>query len=108
MLQVTREGYQSCKTSNPIAAYKGGNVTVKLERSGPFYFISGEEGHCEKGEKLIVVALSERKRGGGISPAPSPLGIAGPAIAPTGGSSGLVVLKSGFVGILMVFVGMVM
>ncbi len=41
VLQVTRDGYLSCNTTSPIEEYKGGNNTVKLERSGPHYFISG-------------------------------------------------------------------
>ncbi|CAL9233959.1 unnamed protein product, partial [Arabidopsis halleri] len=29
-------------------------------RFGPFYFISGNEDHCKKGQKLIVVVLAVR------------------------------------------------
>ncbi|XP_077238141.1 early nodulin-like protein 14 [Tasmannia lanceolata] len=105
VLQVTREGYESCNVSNPMAAYKGGSVTVKLERSGPFYFISGASGHCEKGQKLIVVVLSNRQRSG-ISPAPSPMEFDGPAIAPTSSAPGLEVVRSGFVGGLVVLGGL--
>ncbi|XP_077216813.1 early nodulin-like protein 14 [Tasmannia lanceolata] len=97
VLQVTREGYESCNVSNPIATYKGGSANIKLERSGPFYFISGENGHCEKGQKLIVVVLSDR-RGSGISPASSPMEFEGPAIAPTSSAPGSVVTRSGFMG----------
>ncbi|XXG51835.1 hypothetical protein AAC387_Pa03g0316 [Persea americana] len=111
VLQVTKKGYDSCNATDPIVAYKGGNVTVELGRSGPLFFISGKEGHCEKGVKLHVVVMSERKRGGGVSPAPSPVGSDGLAKAPASGSSRLAVLKSGFgftAGILMVFVGMML
>lgn len=84
VLQVTRDGYLSCNTTNPVEEYNGGNNTVKLERSGAHYFISGAKGHCEKGEKLIVVVLSQRHRKyTGISPAPSPAKIEAPAVAPS-------------------------
>ncbi|XVF48265.1 hypothetical protein PTKIN_Ptkin03bG0176100 [Pterospermum kingtungense] len=83
VLQVNKEDYTSCNTSNPIAEYKDGNTKVKLEKSGPYYFISGAKGHCEQGQKLIVVVLSQRGRYTGISPAPSPAEIEAPAIAPT-------------------------
>ncbi|KDP33508.1 hypothetical protein JCGZ_07079 [Jatropha curcas] len=91
VLQVTREAYLSCNTSNPIEEYKDGNTKVKLDRSGPFYFISGAEGHCEKGQKIIVVVLSTRNRITAISPAPSPaeFEFEGPAVAPTSSATSL-------------------
>ncbi|KAE8672060.1 nuclear nucleic acid-binding protein C1D [Hibiscus syriacus] len=55
---------------------------------GPFYFISGAKGHCEQGQKLVVVVLSPRHSYTGISPAPSPAEIEGPAVAPTSNGSG--------------------
>ncbi|KAF2287284.1 hypothetical protein GH714_039536 [Hevea brasiliensis] len=83
------EAYLSCNTSNPIEEYKDGNTKVKLDRSGPFYFISGAEGHCVKGQKMIVVVLSPRRRYTGISPAPSPAEFEGPAVAPTSTATSL-------------------
>ncbi|KAF2313030.1 hypothetical protein GH714_008814 [Hevea brasiliensis] len=88
VLQVTREAYLSCNTSNPIEEHNG-NTKVKLDRSGPFYFISGAGGHCVKGQKLIVVVLSQRHRYTGISPAPSPEEFEGPAVAPTSAATSL-------------------
>ncbi|KAL4284327.1 hypothetical protein GQ457_16G000420 [Hibiscus cannabinus] len=93
VLQVTKEAYASCNVSAPIAEYKDGNTKLKLEKSGPFYFISGAKGHCEQGQKLVVVVLSPRHRYTGFSPAPSPAEIEGPAVAPTSYGSGL---KAGF------------
>ncbi|GFP86774.1 early nodulin-like protein 1 [Phtheirospermum japonicum] len=82
VLEVTRRDYVTCNTSAPIENYTGGDTTVRLGRSGPYYFISGAEGHCQKGKKLIVVVISERYRRV-ISPAPSPLaGNEGPVVAP--------------------------
>ncbi|KAL9442872.1 hypothetical protein AB3S75_016269 [Citrus x aurantiifolia] len=83
VLQVTKEAYLSCNTSSPFAEYRDGNTKVKLNKSGPFYFISGTKGSCEKGQKLIVVVMSSRRRYTGISPAPAPMEFDGPAVAPT-------------------------
>ncbi|XP_038695276.1 early nodulin-like protein 1 isoform X2 [Tripterygium wilfordii] len=97
VLQVTRDAYLSCNTSSPIEEYKDENTKVTLDRSGPFYFISGTNGHCEKGQKMIVVVLSPRHRYTGISPAPSPAESEGPAVAPTSSATSL---KSGFMVVL--------
>ncbi|KAL0393938.1 UNVERIFIED_CONTAM: Early nodulin-like protein 1 [Sesamum latifolium] len=83
VLQVTKRDYVTCNTSSPIETYTGGSTKVKLEHSGPYYFISGAEGHCKKGQKLIVVVMSEKHhRVIGVSPAPSPAESEGPAVAP--------------------------
>ena len=89
MLQVSKKDYMNCNTTNPIAEYKDGNTKVVLNRSGPYYFISGAEGHCEKGQKLIAVVLSAKHRFFHISPAPSPAEFGGPAVAPTSGGDRL-------------------
>ncbi|KAF5749508.1 putative Early nodulin-like protein 15 [Tripterygium wilfordii] len=110
VLQVSKKDYETCNTSNPLAAFKDGNTKVKLERSGAYYFISGAEGHCEEGQKLIIVVLSSRPgRFIAMSPAPSPVEFEGPAaaaVAPTSDSAtlrgGLVVIYLlGFVAILL-------
>uniref|UniRef100_A0A5B6YKU4 Putative early nodulin-like protein 1 n=1 Tax=Davidia involucrata TaxID=16924 RepID=A0A5B6YKU4_DAVIN len=91
VLQVTKRDYVSCNTSSPIEEYKDGNTKVKLDRSGPYYFISGAEGHCEKGQKMIAVVMSARhnRRFAIISPAPSPVELEGPAVAPTSSATSL-------------------
>lgn len=59
VLQVTKENYESCNIEKPLKEYKEGNIKVKLDVSGPHYFISGAStGNCGKGEKLIVVVES--------------------------------------------------
>jgi hypothetical protein len=87
VLQVRKEDYVNCNTSNPIEEHKDGNTKVKLDRAGAFYFISGAKGHCEKGQKLVVVVLSPRHTA--ISPAPSPVEFESPAVAPTSSSTRL-------------------
>ncbi|KAJ4838939.1 hypothetical protein Tsubulata_042302 [Turnera subulata] len=95
VLEVTSEAYLACNTSGPIKEYKDGMTKLTLDRSGPFYFISGANGHCEKGQKMIVVVMTESRRYTGISPAPAPAEYGeGPAVAPT---SSATTLKAGFV-----------
>lgn len=104
VLQVNKEGYVSCNISNPIEEYKDGNTKVKLSRAGPFYFISGTKGNCEKGQKVVVVVLSPRSSYTGISPAPAPAPVefeGGPAVAPT---SSATKLQSGLLVALGIFV----
>ena len=67
---MKEEHYRSCNISKPLGKYKDGDTKVELNTSGPFYFISGEEGHCQKGLKLVVVVMSERH--GEIPPSPAP------------------------------------
>ncbi|GFP79502.1 early nodulin-like protein 1 [Phtheirospermum japonicum] len=107
VLEVTRRDYVTCNTSAPIKNYIGGDTTVRLGRPGLYYFISGAEGHCQKGQKLISVVISERHRRV-ISPAPSPsAGNEGPAVAPAPASGagslsgGLLVLGLGALLVVM-------
>ena len=69
---MSREDYGACITAKPIKEYNDGNTKVKLDRPGPFYFISGAKGHCEEGQKLTVVVITPKRRFTGISPAPAP------------------------------------
>ncbi|XP_051137484.1 early nodulin-like protein 1 [Andrographis paniculata] len=105
VLQVSKRDYVTCNTSSPIEKHVDGDTKVTLPRSGPYYFISGAEGHCRKGQKLIVVVLSERhSRRISVSPAPSPAEIEGPATAPAP-ASGAGALRVGAVVAAMVVGG---
>ncbi|XP_073060124.1 early nodulin-like protein 14 [Primulina eburnea] len=58
VLEVTEENYKNCNKSNPIESHSDGNTKFTLDKGGPFFFISGAEGHCEKGQKLEIKVLS--------------------------------------------------
>ncbi|CAN6483564.1 unnamed protein product [Victoria cruziana] len=60
VLLVSKEAYQVCNTTNPVNSFTDGNTNIELPHSGPLYFISGQPGHCEKGQKLIVRVLADR------------------------------------------------
>ncbi|KAK9089236.1 hypothetical protein Scep_028318 [Stephania cephalantha] len=89
VLVVTKEGYDKCDTSSPLERIDGGDSKFKFDRSGPFFFTSGDQGNCEKGQKLIVVVLALRHHASSTPPAVSlpplaatpPTGLA-PATAP--------------------------
>ncbi|KAF5766610.1 putative Phytocyanin domain, cupredoxin [Helianthus annuus] len=62
VMEVNRGDYGSCNTNNPITTLTGsGDSFFNLNRSGPFYFISGNKSNCDQGQKLTVVVLSPRK-----------------------------------------------
>ncbi|TKY66505.1 Early nodulin protein 2 [Spatholobus suberectus] len=88
VLEVKKEDYDKCNKTNPIKKFENGDSEFKFDRSGPFYFISGKDGNCEKGQKLIVVVLSPRtppspKPSPSPSPKPSPPTGLPPASPPT-------------------------
>ncbi|CAN4077104.1 unnamed protein product [Withania somnifera] len=104
VLEVSKKDYVTCNTSSPIAVHNDGNTKIVLDHSGAYYFISGAKGHCEQGQKLIVVTLSEKNMRRYMSaPAPSPVEFEGPSIAPT---SNAVTLKASLVVALGVLVGL--
>ncbi|CAH8321183.1 unnamed protein product [Eruca vesicaria subsp. sativa] len=95
VLQVTKEAYINCNTTNPAASYSNGDTKVKLESSGPFFFISGSKSNCVQGEKLHIVVMSSRGghhtggffTGSAPSPAPSPALLGSQAVPPATGSA---------------------
>ncbi|BAT98484.1 hypothetical protein VIGAN_09214300 [Vigna angularis var. angularis] len=60
VVNVERWEYFHCDSNNPIGAFDDGNSTVILGSPGMFYFISGTEDQCQKGEKLMVEVMSPR------------------------------------------------
>ncbi|KAF5204832.1 Early nodulin-like protein [Thalictrum thalictroides] len=116
VLQVNRKDYLTCNTSNPMVKYHNETTMILFDRSGPLFFISGAKGHCEQGQKMIVVVLSEihtfKGKRKGISPAPSPSPIEfasspmvfdGPAVAPSPTSGAYSLRSSGFNGQMLGF-----
>ncbi|KAL8046573.1 hypothetical protein ABFX02_08G186200 [Erythranthe guttata] len=80
---VNKDDYDNCNAGNPLLKLAGGNSVFKFDRSGPFYFISGDKASCDQGQKLTVVVLAVRNRL--TPPADSP----SPAAAPPTGSPSL-------------------
>lgn len=71
----------SCNTKKPITSLTDGDSVITLNRSGAYYFISGNGDNCRKGQKLIVVVLAVRDRPYLRPPPQSPSPVAPPPLA---------------------------
>lgn len=74
VLVVKKEDYDSCNTNNAMQEMDGGDSLFTFEKSGPFFFISGNAQNCQRGQKLTVVVLAVRhnKLTHSLSPAATP------------------------------------
>ncbi|KAL7143347.1 hypothetical protein ABFS83_08G185500 [Erythranthe nasuta] len=79
---VNKDDYDNCNAGNTLLKLAGGNSVFKFDRSGPFYFISGDKASCDQGQKLAIVVLAVRNRLTPPANSPSPA-----AAPPTGASS---------------------
>ncbi|KAJ6690854.1 EARLY NODULIN-LIKE PROTEIN 2 [Salix koriyanagi] len=91
VLIVSKDDYHSCSTKNPIKSLTDGDSTFIFDRSGPFFFISGNSDNCSKGQKLIIVVMAVRPKPlppapfSPITPASSPQpASSSPAVSPDG------------------------
>lgn len=62
-MEVSEAGYKECNSTLPSFFSNNGNTALKLDRPGFFYFISGANGHCEKGQKMIIRVMSHEDSG---------------------------------------------
>ncbi|KAF5182528.1 Early nodulin-like protein [Thalictrum thalictroides] len=58
--QVTKEDYDNCNTAKPIETYKDGHTSIRFYEFGYHYFISGNNGNCQKNEKMVVKVMAYR------------------------------------------------
>ena len=80
---VSKDDYDNCNTDKPISKMDDGDSVFTFDRSGPFYFISGNKSNCDKGQKLSVVVLSPRNASPPTTGAPPPVTAAAPTPATT-------------------------
>ncbi|KAJ8764813.1 hypothetical protein K2173_010278 [Erythroxylum novogranatense] len=74
VLVVNKDDYYSCKMKNPLKSLKDGDSIFKFNHPGPFFFISGNEDNCKKGQMVIIVVMAVRHKTSPAAPlAPSPL-----------------------------------
>ncbi|XP_061358242.1 early nodulin-like protein 9 [Gastrolobium bilobum] len=82
VIQVNSQDYASCNTGANTEKFSDGHTVIKLNKSGPQFFISGNKNSCLKNEKLVVIVLAERNNRNSNtnqtstaspSPTPSPL-----------------------------------
>ncbi|KAF7069644.1 hypothetical protein CFC21_075243 [Triticum aestivum] len=74
VMVVTEEGYNKCESSHPIFFSNSGNTQVRLDRPGPFYFISGVTGHCQGGQKLVIKVTDKARPPSGPPSGAAPAG----------------------------------
>ena len=82
VIQVTsQQDYENCNTDASSEKSSDGHTVIKLIKSGPHYFISGNKNNCLKNEKLLVIVLADRtnKNTNQTTSPPSP----SPYIAPS-------------------------
>ncbi|KAF0915938.1 hypothetical protein E2562_000577 [Oryza meyeriana var. granulata] len=88
VLLVSQSHYDACNVTEPLLRDGGGNSTFVFDNSGPFFFISGDPGRCQAGERLIVVVLAVRNNATTSPTTPSPPASSPPTVpAPTPRSS---------------------
>ncbi|KAJ0265642.1 Phytocyanin domain-containing protein [Hirschfeldia incana] len=68
MIQVTASNFKSCNTKDPILYMNDGNSLFNLTQNGTFYFTSGQPGHCQKYQKLIVSVGTYSAEADALSP----------------------------------------
>ncbi|XP_031503026.1 umecyanin-like [Nymphaea colorata] len=85
--EVTKEGYDSCNSSNAIFTSTTGNASIALAQPGPRFFICGVRLYCLSGLKLQVNTLGNGQQSGGPAAAPAlaPPVVQQPAGAGAGG-----------------------
>lgn len=59
VMEVTKDEYKRCNSTQPSFFSNTGNTVFQFSRSGTFYFISGANGHCEKGQRMIVKVMAD-------------------------------------------------
>ncbi|KAI3814679.1 hypothetical protein L1987_14323 [Smallanthus sonchifolius] len=84
VLRVEEGDYKKCNKMKPIKEYHDGNTVFEINESGSFFFISGADGHCEKGEKLEVKVLSHKHSSPppALAPKGSPATVPPPVLSP--------------------------
>ncbi|KAJ1388755.1 Phytocyanin domain [Sesbania bispinosa] len=102
VLIVEKWDYFHCDPRDPITSFDNGNNTINLDRPGAFYFISGTDDHCQKGQKLIVEVMSPHPIH--TSPPPEDSSPAMPPSTSQSYSSASMVIASVFMPLLATFV----
>ncbi|KAL8147686.1 early nodulin-like protein 14 [Apium graveolens] len=74
VLAVNKNDFDTCNINNPITKMDDGNSVFKLDKAGPFYFISGNKSNCDQGQKLNLVVISPKSHhmGSPIASPPAP------------------------------------
>ncbi|GFP96437.1 early nodulin-like protein 2 [Phtheirospermum japonicum] len=101
VLVVNSADYLNCNISNPVSKFEDGKTVFQFNRSGPFYFISGQPGHCKLGQRLIIRVIHPSDvEPPVLAPSPAPGGDSGGVLgewrAPAKSSTGKLYVVSYF------------
>uniref|UniRef100_A0A803QJG7 Switch 2 n=1 Tax=Cannabis sativa TaxID=3483 RepID=A0A803QJG7_CANSA len=118
VLVVKPDDYNTCNTATPLLSLSDGGSVFTFDRSGPFFFISGNAQNCQKGQKLIVVVMAVRPdkkpqpqpAPAPALPSPSPSVVPQPpAVAPATSLSSIDILDkdSTFASLMLISFGLV-
>ncbi|KAJ1282127.1 hypothetical protein BS78_03G026400 [Paspalum vaginatum] len=70
--RVSPSHYDTCNATQPILRLDGGDSRFVVDASGPYFFIAADAARCWAGQRLIVVVLAVRDRGGSGTESSSP------------------------------------
>lgn len=70
-MEVTEEGYKNCNSTHPSFYSNTGDTILKLDHPGFFYFISGANGHCRRGQRMVIRVLSDEHEDDKATPSSS-------------------------------------
>ncbi|KAJ7546295.1 hypothetical protein O6H91_08G034000 [Diphasiastrum complanatum] len=59
VVQVNREHFDACNATDYIASYGNGKTVVELNRTGPYWFISGVNNNCNQGQKFGIMVFAK-------------------------------------------------
>lgn len=69
VIEVSRQDYELCNSSLPILTYTTGHDSIEIKSAGHHYFLCGNPGHCDAGQKLgIFVHCDDGGNYTGLSP----------------------------------------
>ncbi|XP_073110731.1 early nodulin-like protein 17 [Elaeis guineensis] len=70
--KVDKRGYYHCNETSHGSMFKDGHTVFLLDKSGFYYFVSGDLDHCRKGQRLMIEVKDQQL----------PPSIAAPSVSP--------------------------
>ncbi|XP_065864584.1 early nodulin-like protein 5 [Euphorbia lathyris] len=69
VMVVSEDEYKKCKGVHPLFFSNNGDTAFVVDKPGLLYFISGINGHCERGQKMIIKVLEPEPKPESDNPA---------------------------------------
>ncbi|XP_015163240.1 mavicyanin-like [Solanum tuberosum] len=63
VMQVSKQEYESCTITNPIATFNTGKDSITLQAYGDYYYVCGNPGHCQIGQKFHINIVGTSSQG---------------------------------------------